>query len=143
MQQEFLKKYFPIGKTHQIRKAIISFAQCEGEQFHKTWEILNDLLRKCPHHTVPKWQLVQCFYDGLTKPHRYMVDASCGGTFMTKSENKAWILFDNLSENSVQHASTSCRTPAPKAPKTESIFEASTPFDVAAKVDALWHYLIK
>jgi hypothetical protein len=96
------------------------------------------MLRKCPHHAIPKWQLVQCFYDGLTEPHRQMVDASCGGTFMFKSENEAWILFDNLSENSIQHASsTSCRTPAPKAPKIENLFEASTPFDVTTKVDAL------
>jgi len=138
MQQEFLKKYFPIGKTNQIRKTIIGFSQLEGEQFHETWERLKDLLRKCPHHAIPKWQLVQCFYDGLTEPHRQMVDASCGGTFMLKSENEAWILFDNLSENSMQHASsTSCRTPAPKAPKTENLFEASTPFDVTTKVDAL------
>jgi hypothetical protein len=137
MQQEFLKKYFLIGKTNQIRKSIISFAQFEGEQFHKTWERLKDFLRKCPHHVVPKWQLVQCFYDGLSEPHRQMVDASCGGTFMMKSENEAWILFDNLSENSVQHASTSRRTPTPKASKTENIFEASTPFDVTTKVDAL------
>jgi hypothetical protein len=66
-----------------------------------------------------------------------MVDASCGGTFMMKSKNEAWILFDNLSENSMQHASTSRRTPAPKAPKTESLFEASIPFDVTTKVEAL------
>jgi len=137
MQQEFLKKYFPISKTNQIRKAIIGFSQFEGEQFHETWERLRDLLRKCPHHAVPKWQVVQCFYDGLTEPHRQMVDAFCGGTFMMKNENEAWILFDNLSENYVQHVSSSCRTPAPKAPKTESLFEASTPFGVTAKVDAL------
>jgi len=114
-------------------------SQFEGEQFHETWERLKDLLRKCPHHAVPKWQLVQCFYDGLTEPHRQMVDASCGGTFMMKRENEAWILFDNLSENYVQHASTSHRTPTPKASKTESLFKASTPFDVTAKVDALSH----
>jgi len=137
MQQDFLKKYFPIGRTNQIRKTITSFSQFEGEQFHETWERLKDLLRKCPHHAVPKWQLVQCFYDGLTEPHRQMVDASCGGTFMLKSENEAWILFDNLSENSMHHASTSRRTPAPKAPKTKSLFEASIPFDVTAKVEAL------
>jgi len=63
---------------------------------------LKDFLRKCPHHAVPKWQLVQCFYDGLTESHRQMVDASCGVTFMMKSENEAWTLFDNLNKNYVQ-----------------------------------------
>jgi hypothetical protein len=61
MQHEFLKKYFNIGKTNHIRKSITGFSQIEGEHFHETWERMKDLLRKCPHHTVPKWQLVQCF----------------------------------------------------------------------------------
>jgi hypothetical protein len=38
MQQEFLKKYFPIGKTNQIRKAIAGFSQIDGESFLETWE---------------------------------------------------------------------------------------------------------
>jgi len=70
MQHEFLKKYFTIGKTNQIRRDITSFSQIEGEPFHETWERMKDLLRKCPHHAVPKWKLIQCFYDGLTEPHR-------------------------------------------------------------------------
>jgi hypothetical protein len=75
MQHEFLKRYFTIGKTNQIRKAIIGFSQIEGEPFHETSKRMKDLLRKCPHHDAPKWQLLQCFYDGLTEPHRQMVDA--------------------------------------------------------------------
>jgi hypothetical protein len=61
MQQEFLKKYFPIGKTNQIRKAIIGFLQFEREQLRETWERLKDFLRKCLHHAVPKWQLMWSF----------------------------------------------------------------------------------
>jgi hypothetical protein len=79
MQHEFLKKYFTIGKTNQIRNAITGFSQIEGEPFHETWERMKDLLLKCPYHAVPKLQLVQCFYDGLTEPHRQMVDASSSG----------------------------------------------------------------
>lgn len=89
MQHEFLKKYFTIGKTNQIRKAITCFSQIEGERFHETWEMMKDLLRKCLHHAIPKWQLIQCFYDGLTEPYRQMVNASWGGTFMLKSEDDA------------------------------------------------------
>ena len=70
LQQEFLKKYFPRGKTNQFRRAITTFAQLDGEQFHESWERLRDLIRKCPHHAVPKWQLVQAFYEGLTNSNR-------------------------------------------------------------------------
>jgi hypothetical protein len=75
-------------------RAITCISQYEGEQLYETWERLNDLLRSCPHHDVPKWQLVQSFYEGLTEPNRQMVDASCGGTFMMKSEDEAWTLFE-------------------------------------------------
>jgi hypothetical protein len=131
LQQEFLKKYFPIGKINDIRRVITSISQYEGEQLYETWERLKDLLRSCPHHAVLKWQLVQSFYEGLTEPNRQMVDASCGGTFMMKSEDETWTLFENLSNNSIQHASTRCRAPVPKAPKTEGFFEIGHSLDVA------------
>jgi len=44
MQHEFLKKYFTIGKTNHIQKAITGFSQIEGEPFHETWERMKDLL---------------------------------------------------------------------------------------------------
>ena len=66
LQQKFLKKYFPIGKTNGIRRAVTSISQCRGEQLHVTWERLKDFLRSCLHQAVPKWQLVQSFYEGLS-----------------------------------------------------------------------------
>jgi hypothetical protein len=60
-----------------------------------------------------------------------MVDASCGGTFMLKSEDEAWAMFENLSNNSYQQVSNRWRVPAPKAPKTESLFEVGHPSDMA------------
>jgi hypothetical protein len=64
------------------------------------WERLKDLLRSCPHHAVPKWQLVQSFYDGLTESNKSMADASYGGIFMLKGEDEAWAMSENLSNNS-------------------------------------------
>jgi hypothetical protein len=63
-----------------------------------------------------------------------MVDASYGGTFMMKSEEEAWTLFENLSNNYVQHASTRHRAPAPKAPKAKGLFEIGHSLDVATQV---------
>jgi hypothetical protein len=102
LQQVFLKQYFPIGRINDTRRAITGITQYQGEPIHETWERLKDLLRSCPHHVVPKWQLVQSFYDGLTESCRSTVDASCGGTFMLKSEDEAWAMIENLSNNSRQ-----------------------------------------
>jgi len=83
---------------------------------------MKDFLWKCPHHVVPKWQLAQCFYDGLTEPHRQMVDASFGGMFMLKTEDDMWTLFENLAENSLHHSSSSRRAPISKNQKSETLF---------------------
>jgi hypothetical protein len=48
---------------------------------------------------------VQNLYDGLTEYSQSMVDASYGGTFMLKSEYEAWVMFENLSNNSRQQVS--------------------------------------
>jgi uncharacterized coiled-coil protein SlyX len=134
LQQVFLKQYFPIGRTNDTRRAITSITQYAGEPFHETWERLKDLLRSCLHHAVPKWQLVQSFYDGLTESSRSTVDASCRGTFMLKSEDEAWAMFENLSNNSRQQASNRRREPAPKAPKTESLLEVGHSSDISTQV---------
>jgi hypothetical protein len=77
---------------------------------------------------------VQSVYDGLTESSRSTVDASCGGTFMLKSEDEAWAMFENLSNNSRQQASNRRREPAPKAPKTENLCKVGPPADVATQV---------
>ncbi|XP_058213682.1 uncharacterized protein LOC131325434 [Rhododendron vialii] len=139
LQQEFLTKYFPIGKTILYRQAITSFSQVDGEQFHETWERLSQLTRKCPHHEVPKWQLVRIFYDGLSERHRQMVDASCGGTFMLKTPDEAWLLFDNLSNNSQQHASAARRVNmvASNSQQQRGIYEVGHSNDLSNQVAAL------
>ena len=71
-----------------MRKAITIFFQLEGDMFHETWERLKDFIRKCPHHAIPKWQLLQYFYDGLSKKHRQIVDSSCDGIFMLKTSKR-------------------------------------------------------
>jgi len=62
-----------------------------------------------------------------------MIDASCGVTFMLKSKDDAFILFENLSENSLHHSSSGRRTNA----KSQTLYKVSQPLDLNAKVDAL------
>ncbi|KAI5680526.1 hypothetical protein M9H77_01753 [Catharanthus roseus] len=50
---------------------------------------------------------IQSFYSGLDERNRQMVDSSCGGAFLHKTEDEAWDLFENLSDNSQQHVTSS------------------------------------
>lgn len=99
LQMEFLKKYFLIGKTNQFRRAITSFTVHEGESFHQPYECMKELLKSCPHHQIPKWQILQGYYDGLSNFLKQTIDSSCGGSFMLKNEDEAWICFVTLFEN--------------------------------------------
>ena len=90
-----------------MRRAIIRFTQAPGKQIHESWERLKELSRKCPHHGLLEWQVIQAFYEGLTEHYHHMVDASCGGNLMSKSEDEAYDLFETLSENLINHASLS------------------------------------
>ena len=52
-------------------------------------------------------KFVQTLNERLTNNYRQMVDASCGGAFMSKSEDERYDLFEMLSENSISHTSLS------------------------------------
>jgi len=66
-----------------------------------------------------------------------MVDALYGGTFMLKSEDKEWQLFETLSKNSLYHmsASGSDRLIAPQ--KWDGIYEVGNYIDIHKKMNEM------
>ncbi|CAN6455676.1 unnamed protein product [Victoria cruziana] len=132
LQSEFLKKYFLIGKTNHFRRAITTFSTLEGETFHQAWKRM-ELLRRCPHHQILRWQILQGFYDRLTEAHRQTIDSSCGGSMMLKSEEEAWMLFDILSENSMHSTGSSTVRQAGK----RGVLDIGTSLHVQTQLDSL------
>ena len=45
MEDAFLRKYYSVGKTSAVRRAIREFSQGPGKVFYEAWERLRDLLR--------------------------------------------------------------------------------------------------
>ncbi|XP_038976653.1 uncharacterized protein LOC120107448 [Phoenix dactylifera] len=105
LSQAFLSKYFPPGKTAKLRNDITSFAQFDGESLYEAWERLKDLQRKCPHHGLPDWLIVQTFYNGLTHSVRITIDAAAGGTLISKSTEEAYELLEEIVSNNYQWSS--------------------------------------
>ena len=104
MEEEFLRKYYFVGKTTFVRKAIREFTQGTSETFLEAWERLRNLTRECPHHGVSNHELTKIFYDGLGPQYRYHLDAASGGTFMSTYENEAMELIEMVAENSHHNA---------------------------------------
>ncbi|GJR78509.1 DNA-directed DNA polymerase [Tanacetum coccineum] len=105
MQSAFLDEFYSISKTAAIRNKIKSFRQIPGEQFHEAFNRLKELLRTCPHHDIPKWELVKVFYDGLDYQNQQFVMATSGGTFFSRPMEEEWEFFEKLSKGSKTQAS--------------------------------------
>ncbi|KAF7839018.1 uncharacterized protein G2W53_007500 [Senna tora] len=91
LAQQFLIKYFPPGKTAKMRNDITSFVLLDNESLYEAWERFKELLRKCPHHGLPKWLQVKTFYNGLSFEIRTSIDAAAGGALMSKPVDAAYI----------------------------------------------------
>ena len=63
LAQKFLTKFFPMAKTAAIRNALTQFAQHTEESLCEAWERYKEMLRKCPHHGMPDWMVINCFYN--------------------------------------------------------------------------------
>ena len=61
------------------------------------------------HLGIPKHEIAQIFYDGLGAPHRYLLGAASGGTFMRKYKDEALELIELVAENRHHHAAKSFR----------------------------------
>ena len=95
MEEDFLRKYYSVGKTTSVRIAIHEFTRGTSETFHEAWERLRDLTRECPHYGVSNHELTQIFYDALGLQDRYLLDAASGGTIMSKYEDDTMELNNN------------------------------------------------
>ena len=102
LAQKFLAKFFPPAKTAQMRGNITSFAQHDSESLYEAWERFKDLLRRCPHHGIPKWLQVQTFYNGLFNSTRTSIDAAARGALMAKSFDEAYDLLEAMAANNYQ-----------------------------------------
>ncbi|KAF7815005.1 uncharacterized protein G2W53_028974 [Senna tora] len=102
LTQQFLTKYFPPGKTAKMRNDITSFVLLDNESLYEAWERFKELLRKCPHHGLPKWLQVQTFYNGLSSEIRTSIDAAAGGALMSKPVDAAYTLLETMSSNNHQ-----------------------------------------
>ncbi|KAI3709079.1 hypothetical protein L2E82_38824 [Cichorium intybus] len=96
LKAKFLQEFYPVSKTTEVRRAIQDFQQKPGEAFHEAFDRLKELLRSCPHHEVPKWQLVKLFFEGVNETHQVMINASSSGTFMWQEPDDAWRFLEQL-----------------------------------------------
>ncbi|CAN6556588.1 unnamed protein product [Malus baccata var. baccata] len=89
-------------ETLALKKEILAFAQKPNESFHEAWERYNEMYTKCPHAGFDSNLQMNIFYDGLNATTKSHVNASAGGSLMSKSAREAFELFDMMASESQQ-----------------------------------------
>ncbi|EOX99579.1 Uncharacterized protein TCM_008289 [Theobroma cacao] len=100
--KKFFTNFFPLAKTTKIRNDITFFMQFDSISLYVAWERYKDLIRRCPHHGLPKWLQLQTFYNGLLGPFRTTIDATAGGALMSKSIDNTYDLLKEMASNNYQ-----------------------------------------
>ena len=99
---------------------------------YEAWERFKELQRRCPHHGLPDWLIVQTFYNSLSHSVRITIDAAAGGALMGKSTEDAYELLEEMASNNYQW---STERGMPK--KASGMYEVDGINMLNAKVDNL------
>ncbi|XP_021971569.1 uncharacterized protein LOC110866732 [Helianthus annuus] len=105
MQQAFLDEYYSMAKTDDARDEIRSFRQLSGEPLHEAFTRFRELMRKCPHHQIEKWELVKCFVRGLDDNTWNRLESTSNGTLLSNHEDDDWEFLERMSKRSKEKES--------------------------------------
>jgi hypothetical protein len=79
----FFQKYFPTSAQHATLQKIFDFELVKGEKLPESWARFCSLIRALPGEPLPKNELLDIFYNGLTIESRTYLD-SCAGCVLRK-----------------------------------------------------------
>ena len=99
MRNEFLNKFFPLGRTNALMRAIQNFSEKLVEPFAIVWERYKDLLHALPHHGLDVGQIVAYFHQELFLNNKQYIQMMCAGEFYEKNVREAVQFFDTIAEN--------------------------------------------
>ncbi|XP_022014503.2 uncharacterized protein LOC110914001 [Helianthus annuus] len=105
MQQAFLDEYYSMAKTDDARNEIRSFRQLSGELLHEAFTRFKEMMRRCPHHQIKKWELVKCFVRGLDDATWNRLESTSNGTLLSNHEDDDWEFLEWMSKHSKEKES--------------------------------------
>ncbi|XP_022031063.2 uncharacterized protein LOC110932004 [Helianthus annuus] len=89
-----------MAKTDNARDEIRSFRQLSSEPLHEAFTRFKELMRRCPHHQIEKWELVKCFVRGLDDTTWNRLESTSNGTLLSNHEDDDWEFIERMSKRS-------------------------------------------
>ena len=127
MERKVLNNFFPPSKYLGVKSSIVAFSQTSDEPLCDAWERFKSLLRKYPNHDFDELAQLNVFCNGLRPQATMMLDASIGGSMMTKSVEEAMEIIEAIVDSDYQ-------AHYDKSPPTKrDILELDTQFAILAQ----------
>jgi hypothetical protein len=95
----FFQKYFPASSQHAALQKIFDFEQVKGEKLPESWARFCSLIRALPREPLPKNELLDIFYNGLTAESNTYLDNCAGFIFRKRTPAEAEELMAKISGN--------------------------------------------
>ncbi|XP_058732944.1 uncharacterized protein LOC131604530 [Vicia villosa] len=99
---EIAERYFPQSRFMEAKTAIAVFNQGSNESLNDAWERFKSMLRKCKGHGFDDLTQIHIFRNGLQPVHKTLLDATAGGSLMSKSTEDAIMIIDRMALNDLQ-----------------------------------------
>ncbi|XP_022030533.1 uncharacterized protein LOC110931448 [Helianthus annuus] len=94
-----------MAKTDDARDEIRSFRKLLSEPLHEAFTRFKELMRRCPHHQIEKWELVKCFVRVLDDTTWNRLESTSNGTLLSNHENDDWEFLERMSKRSKEKES--------------------------------------
>lgn len=99
VRRHVLGGYYSNEHFMERRTSITNFSQDKYEPLSEAWERFKLLLCKCPNHNMNFMEQLTHLIGRLTISSQMFLDASSGGTLITKIDDETRIIIENVCHN--------------------------------------------
>jgi hypothetical protein len=114
LEEKFLERYFPQSRFMEAKTAIAVFTQGGNESLNEAWERFKSMLRKCKGHGFDELTQIHIFLNGLQSTHKTLLDATAGGSLISKTAEEAKVIIERMARN--DHQGQHDRSPSQRKP---------------------------
>src|SRR3954466_14622965 len=102
LEENFLERFYSQNRFFEAKTAIAVFSQGSNESLNEAWERYKAMLRKCKGHGFAEVDQIHMFRNGLTATNKTLLDATAGGSLLSKTPAEATQIIERMALNDRQ-----------------------------------------
>ncbi|XP_058741475.1 uncharacterized protein LOC131613854 [Vicia villosa] len=102
LEEKFLERFYSQNRFFDAKTTTAVFSQGSNESLNEAWERYKAMLRKCKGHDFAEVDQIHMFHNGLTPTNKTLLDATTGGSLMSKTPAEATQIIERMALNDRQ-----------------------------------------